>query len=109
MSPAGTISMLFRIPRLKLAVERNHRCRATHIGTRVIVESLPDGSIWRGPVEVFEITGHPQTNRCYAWDEQRRVRNVCFTRLKIPPVESAQAAVRVVLARRILEPKLPAH
>ena len=101
--------MLLRIPRLKLAVERNHQCRATHVGTRLIVESLPDGSIWRGPVDVFELTGHPQTNRCYAWAEQRGLRSVCFTRLKIPPVKSAQAAVRVVLARRVLAPKLPAY
>ena len=101
--------MLFRIPRLKLAVERNHRCRATHIGTRIIVEPLPDGSIWRGSVDVFEVNGQPETDRCYAWMEQRGVRSVCFTRLKIPPVRSAQAAVRVVLARRLLAPKLPAY
>lgn len=101
--------MLLRIPRLKLAVERNHRCRATHIGTRLIVEPLPDGSIWRGVVHVFELAEHPQTDRCYAWAEQRGLRSVSFTRLKIPPVKSAQTAVRVVLARRILAPKLPAH
>lgn len=92
--------MLFRIPRLKHAVERNHRCRARHAGSRIIVEPCTDGSVWRGRIEVFELIGHEQTDRCYAWIEERGSRSVCFTRAKIPPVRSAQTAVRSVLARR---------
>lgn len=99
--------MLFRIARLKLVIERKHRCHARHVGVRTIVESLPDGSVWRGRVDVFDLIGQPQTNRCYAWTEQRGERLLSFTRLKVPPVQSAQMAVRAVLARRLLAPKLP--
>ena len=100
--------MPFQILRLKLAVERQHKCKAKHAGSRVIVETSPDGTIWRGKVEAFELTNHPGADRCYAWVEQRGARSLCFIRLKIPPVTSAQTAVRVVLARRSLEEKLPA-
>ncbi len=95
--------------RLKLAIEPNHRCRATHSGSRIIVEQLPDGSIWRGRVEVFDVSRHSTADRAYWWIEQRGLRSVCFTRLRIPPVKSAQTAVRVVLARRILSAKVPAY
>lgn len=102
--------MPFRILRLKRAVEREHRCKAEHVGTRVIVEPVPGASVWRGLVEVFDLTEQPQANRCYAWIEQRDVRSVCVTRLKIHPIGSAQAAVRRSIACRILaSKKLPAY
>jgi hypothetical protein len=71
------------------------------------VERLPDGSVWRGIVEVFDITGPATANRCYAWLEQQPTRSVCFTRLRVGPVTSAQVAVRRALARRVLADKLP--
>jgi hypothetical protein len=101
--------MPFRVLRLKHAVERNHRCKAEHAGSRVIVEPLPDGSIWRGVVEVFDVIGPAKANRCYAWIEQHAKRSVCFTRLKAPPITSAQIAVRRALGRRLLAGKVPAH
>jgi hypothetical protein len=109
MSFAASPGMIFRITRLKFAVERAHRCRATHVGSRIIVEPLPDGTVWRGPVDVFELAGQPKSNRCYAWIEKRGFRSVCFTRLKTSAIRSAQTAVRAVLARRLLEPKLPSY
>ena len=101
--------MLFRVSRLKLLIERKHRCHARHVGVRTIVEPLPDGSTWRGTVDVFDLMGQPLADRCYAWIEQRGDRSLSFTRLKIPPVRSAQTAVRAALARRLLAPKLPAR
>ena len=103
------MAMPFRVLRLKHAVERNHHCKAEHAGSRVVVEHLPDGSIWRGMVEVFDVTGPANASRCYAWIEQHATRSVCFTRLKVPPVTSAQIAVRRALGRRLLEGKLPAR
>jgi hypothetical protein len=99
--------MPFRILRLKRAVEQKHRCKAEHTGSQVIVEPLPDGSIWRGFVEVFDVTGNPKASRCYAWLEQNATRSVPYTRLDTPPVTSAQEAVRGSLARRLLAPTLP--
>ena len=101
--------MLFRIARLKLLIERKYRCHARHVGLRTVVEPLPDGSIWRGTVDVFDLLGQSRADRCYAWTERRGDRLLSFTRLKVPPVRSAQTAVRAVLARRLLAPKLPSR
>lgn len=95
--------MPFRVSRLKRALEQTHHCSATHAGSRVIVERLPDGGLWRGLVEAFDLAGHPTADRGYAWLEQRGNRTVCVTRLKAPPVRSAQAAVRAEFARRTHE------
>jgi hypothetical protein len=101
--------MFLRIARLKFAIQQKHRCSATHIGPRIIVESLPDGSIWRGRVDAFRLHGHPQTDRCYAWIEGDGLGSTCFLKLKIAPVTSAQTAVRSVLAKRVLSRRLPAR
>ena len=89
-----------RLSRLKHAVTVEHNCRADHSGARVIVERGPDGGVWRGKVEVFDLSGHPQADRCYAWTEKVARKTVCTTILRIPPVKSAQTAVRAILARR---------
>lgn len=90
---------MLEISRLKRSVERQHRCRATHAGTRIIVERLPGGAIWRGKVEVFDIAGNEQTDRCYAWFASAGERRLCVTRLRVGVVRSAQSAVRAELAR----------
>lgn len=73
------------------------------------MERLPDGSVWRDVVDVFEITGHPQTDCCYGWVELIGGRCVWTTRLKVPPVKSAQTAVRAVLMRRARDSACPAE
>ncbi|PZR76815.1 MAG: hypothetical protein DLM73_01270 [Chthoniobacterales bacterium] len=92
--------MIFRIARLRRAIERRHHCNARHVGSRIIVEQLPQGGVWRGQVDVFDLTGHPQAERCYAWLDEGPGRTTCKIRLKVPPVRSAQTAVRASLTRR---------
>lgn len=59
-------------------------------------------SVWQGDVEVFDLTGHPKAKRAYAWshlqgknDQDERFLAV----LEIPPVESAETAVRVQIVK----------
>jgi len=99
---AAIFTVILRIHRLKRAVERNHNCAATHAGSRLIVEPLPNGGIWRGLVEVFDLAGHPRADRCYAWMEPRGRRSVSITRLRTSFAKSAQTAVRAALAGRLL-------
>lgn len=84
--------------RLQLAVEHLHRCRAEHSSTVAVHEVFRGQTVWKGHVEVYDITGHPKAKRCYAWshadgkdDSDERFVAV----LEIPPVESAVTAVRV--------------
>ena len=89
---------VFRIRRLKHAVAIEHECRAEHAGSQVVVERAPDGAIWRGRVDIFDLSGHPQATRCYAWLEEAGETSICRTMLCAGPVESAQTALRVALA-----------
>ena len=88
------------IERVKLAVEHLHNCGAIHCATVPVHEVFRGQTVWQGDVEVFDLTGHPKAKRAYAWshcdgkdDQDERFIAV----LEIPPVESAQTAVKVAI------------
>ncbi|HXE08067.1 MAG TPA: hypothetical protein VN612_09230 [Acidobacteriaceae bacterium] len=59
-------------------------------------------TVWDGVVEVFDLTGHPQTDRVYAWshetdDPKNPIRHV--TVLHIPPAVSPELAVKTALVQ----------
>lgn len=81
-----------------------HAIRNTHGGEPTWVESVPvretfEGeTVWDGVVEVFELVGHPDADRVYAWPyvtDEGRTRIVCI--LSVPPVDSPLAAVRAAI------------
>lgn len=85
------------LTRLKLAVEHLHGTGATWRDTVPVHEVSRGQTVWRGQVEVFDLTSHPKAKRAYAWshregknDEGERFVAV----LEIPPVESAKTAVQ---------------
>jgi hypothetical protein len=58
--------------------------------------------VWQGDVEVFDLHGHPKATRAYAWSHldganDERTRFVAV--LEIPPVNSAETAVRVQIVK----------
>jgi hypothetical protein len=53
-------------------------------------------------VEVFEVKDHPTATRCYAWSsflEHGGEREQFFAVLQVPPVASAEDAVRTAISR----------
>jgi hypothetical protein len=55
-------------------------------------------TVWKGDVEVFDLTGHPKARRACAWshlDGKNNERTRFVAVLEIPPVVSAETAVRV--------------
>ena len=89
-----------RIDNLRDAIQIGHHCRAEHVASTLIVERLPNGAIWRGPVEVFDIIGHPEAKRCYAWSQSAATQESPVIVLEIAPVRSAQTAVRTAFVRQ---------
>lgn len=90
------------IARLQVAVSQLHNCGTTHAGTVPVHEVFQGQTVWQGDVEVFDLYGHPRARRAYAWshidgknDEKERFVAV----LEIPPVESAETAVRVQIVK----------
>jgi hypothetical protein len=61
-------------------------------------------TIWKGDVEVFNLTGHPKAKRCYAWshlDGENDARTRFVAVLEIRPVDSARRAVQVQIVKDV--------
>jgi hypothetical protein len=90
MDPAG-------IPALQDAIKHLHGLDSTWLESVPVRETHGGNVVWEGDVQVFAVE-HPQASRAYAWShategDKRRFHVV----LGAPPVDSAQAAVRVVI------------
>ena len=88
---------------LKREIGRIHGCEA-HLELIVpVTETRFGGIVWDGDVAIFLLTGHPEARRCYAWgypDNDEAESREITTVLEIPPVNSAEAAVKSAAAAR---------
>jgi|SRR5215813_15588861 len=81
---------------------RLHGCTAKHVESVPVVEEFQGQTVWQGNVEVFELSGHSKASTGYGWGHyveggSRRY----VTVLGLPPVKSAQDAVKVATAAEI--------
>src|SRR5688500_2221503 len=79
------------------AIKVRHSCRSSHIETvGVSVSSRSETSAYFDVnVEVHEIFGHPLATKCYGWIANALVgEKGIVTVLRLPPVFSAESAVR---------------
>ena len=76
-----------------------HGCSALHIGSEVVEEFSEGQPVWQGVVHVFEVAGHPETTRAYAWSSpiEGSAKRRFFAVLHVPPVISAVEAVRAAI------------
>lgn len=88
------------IERVKLAVEHLHKCSAVHVATVPVHEKFQGKTAWQGKVEVFDLTGHSKAKRCYGWSYDDAGKTEYVTVLELPPVDSAQTAVKVAIASK---------
>jgi hypothetical protein len=84
------------IPALIDAIRHLHDCGAKHVETVHVRDEAPTGEVaWEGDVEVFDLVGHAKVKRAYVWSEATTGRKRrFFAVLHVPPVDSAEAAVR---------------
>jgi hypothetical protein len=87
-----------RIEKLTDAVEAAHKCKAVHRDSNIVIDLFRDKVSWDGVVEVFDLEGHPKAKRCYAWSYIAHNDVQYITVLELPPVDSAESAVRVAVA-----------
>jgi hypothetical protein len=90
------------LAKVQVAVSQLHNCGATYSKTVPVHEIFRGKTVWQGDVEVFDLHGHPKAKRCYAWSHldganDERTRFVAV--LEIPPVVSAETAVRVQIVK----------
>ena len=87
------------IDRLRLTIEHLHNCAATYRQTVPVREVFKGKTIWQGDVEVFDLVGHPKAKTCYGWTHGEPEEFI--TILELPPVDSAQSAVKVGVSYQI--------
>jgi hypothetical protein len=88
-----------RITKLKEAIETMHHCTARHVASEPVIELFNGEVAWDGVVETFELGGHPKAKRCHAWSfDDEKGETQYTTVLELPPVDSAESAVKVAIA-----------
>jgi hypothetical protein len=78
-----------------------HRCESRHIASTPVRETFQGQTAWEGNVETFELINHPKAKRAYGLifeDDGGKKRYLAG--LEIPPVDSAESAVKIALASR---------
>ena len=82
---------------LRKAVETMYNCKALYIKSKAVHEIFEGKTAWKGEVAIFKIQRHPATTRCYAWSFKEGDETKSVAVLEIPPVDSAESAVRLRL------------
>jgi hypothetical protein len=87
---------------LKQAVESQHGGTATFIQAVPIREMHGEQLAWQGTVHIFDLEGHPSSNRAYAWsyelaDGKRRM----FAVLHTGPITGPREAVRAAIVAEV--------
>ena len=94
------------IARLQNAIRRLNGCESRYVETVTVDEcilSFQQSTVWQGEVTVFELYGHPQTKRAYAWPAKRGTEAAGYiVVLEIPPVTSPQTAVQAAITAQIV-------
>ena len=94
--------------RLQNAIRDLHGCESEYVETVSVTEIFQGRTVWDGYVEVYNIRGHPQAKRVYAWMHatgnikdaiSKGTRYVAV--LELPPVNSPQTAVRAAIMSEI--------
>lgn len=84
---------------LQHAVEHLHKCKAALAQSVPVTETFGGNIVWEGIVHVFDLTGHPNATRAYAWSspiegsDKRRFFAVLHQGPVTSPVEAVRAAI----------------
>jgi hypothetical protein len=89
------------IDELKDAIRKLHGCEADHVETVPVKEVFQGQTVWEGQVEVFNIRGHPKASRAYAWSHETDKGKRYVAALELPPVDSAQSAVKAGIVEEV--------
>ena len=77
------------------AIRNLHGCNASYSESVDVKELFEGKTAWEGTVHLFNVD-HPDTDTCYAWSSpiEGSSKRKYYAVLKIPPVDSPEAAVR---------------
>ena len=91
---------------LQAKIQERYKCAAAHRESAFVREMLEGQIIWTGYVEIFDLIGHADAEKCFAWtNTEKRVSGSVLnsenmqliTVLGKRPVDSPQMAVRAAI------------
>jgi hypothetical protein len=85
---------------LEEMIKAKYGCDSSHVESVPVHESFEGMTAWQGTVEVFDLIGHPQAKRAYAWQYEQGNKTKTLIVLKVPPVDSPETAVKVAIAAK---------
>jgi hypothetical protein len=88
------------IGRMQTAIAALHGCGSRHVMPVAVHEVSEGPTAWRVVVEVFDLIGHAEAVRCYAWIHAKGRMERFVIVLEIPPVVTPQTAVQAFLMRQ---------
>ena len=91
--------MTENIGQLRQIIEQMHKCGAQFIESVPVSEMFQGEMVWQGMVNIFDLTGHPKSTKCYAWSSpiEGSKKRRFYAVLNIPPVDSPERAVRAAI------------
>jgi hypothetical protein len=92
---------------LKQAIESQHGGTATHVRSVPVNERHGGKTVWSGVVQVFDLAGHPEATRAYAWSLpiQGSTKRRFFAVLQKGSINLPVDAVRAALAAEQRAPR----
>jgi hypothetical protein len=65
-----------------------------------VSEKFLGQTVWVGDVEVFDLEGHPQGKRCFAWGFKDDAGKWHYVAVISPPIKTATDAVRAYIIQQ---------
>lgn len=85
---------------LQDAIRSLHGCESEYLTSVHVREMFYEQIAWDGVVQVFKLIRHPKAKHCFAWSYQDGNETKVIAVLEIPPVNSAETAVKVAIASK---------
>ena len=84
---------------LEAAILIKHKCKPTHKETVFVrEETVEKETVWEGFVDAFDLTGHKEAKKCYAWQHTDSKGGIkIFTILENQFIDSARRAVQAAI------------
>ena len=79
------------------AIKENYGCSSHWLRSITVAVDLGNQLRWRDVVQVFALHDYVKAEIAYAWTYRSRGEDKVVTVLGIPPIDSAQAAVKSVI------------
>lgn len=87
---------------LQDAIRHMHGCGSTWVESVPVHEAFNGEVVWDGEVQVYDLIGHPQAKRAYAWSHSTTgTKRRFYAVLGIPPIVDALTAVRASIVAAV--------